>query len=224
MTTSASNELATLIHAVETADSKVGLVMAVRALATAKDARAIPTLIQVLGYNNPGAALAAVDGLVALGDQSVPMLLAQIDDYNYGARAWAIRALAMVGDPRALPVLLDTTRNDFALSVRRAAARGIGCMNWSKLSQADRDAAQAEVLETLLHTSTTDSEWVVRYAAVVGLQALAKALTPSGGGSCEQILVNLNTIATQDATPTVQARARLACEELSHTMSSASEL
>jgi phycocyanobilin lyase beta subunit len=222
MTTSDSDELTRLIHAVETADSKAGIVMAVRALAAAKANQAIPTLIQVLGYNNPGAALAAVDGLVALGDQAVPTLLTQIDGYNYGARAWAIRALAMIGDPRALPILLDTTRNDFALSVRRAAARGIGCVDWSKLSQPDRNAAQTQVLKTLLHTSTKDSEWVVRYAAIVGLHALAKALDPSAREQQEQILAHLHAIATEDATPTVQARAHLACEELRHTISSVS--
>ena len=65
--------------------------MAVRELAAATDPDAIPTLIKVLAYNNPGAAVAAVDGLVALGSTAVPTLLELIDGYNYGARAWAIR-------------------------------------------------------------------------------------------------------------------------------------
>lgn len=79
-----ANNLATLIQAVETADSKAGIVMAVRELAAAKDPEAIPTLIKVLGYNNPGAAVAAVDGLVALSSTAVPTLLELIDGYNYG--------------------------------------------------------------------------------------------------------------------------------------------
>jgi phycocyanobilin lyase beta subunit len=83
-----------LIQAVAAADSAGALIEAVRSLAAARSSAAITTLITVLGFNNPGAAVAAVDGLV------------------YGARAWAIRALAMIGDPRALEVLLDTARGE----------------------------------------------------------------------------------------------------------------
>ena len=42
----------------------------------------------------PGAALAAVDGLIAIGPEAVPPLLGTLDARNYGARAWAVRALA----------------------------------------------------------------------------------------------------------------------------------
>ena len=93
--------ISALIQAVEVADSAGGLVQAVRSLAMSKSPQAIETLIEVLGYNNPGAAVAAVDGLAAIGRDAVPALLAQLDGYNYGARAWAIRALSIIGDPRA---------------------------------------------------------------------------------------------------------------------------
>ncbi|HLO48947.1 MAG TPA: HEAT repeat domain-containing protein, partial [Kamptonema sp.] len=82
-----------LIRAVETADSAAGLLNAVKALAETNSESAIPTLIAVLGYNNPGAAVAAVDGLIQIGEPAVLPLLEQLDGYNYGARAWAIRAL-----------------------------------------------------------------------------------------------------------------------------------
>ena len=48
-----------LIRAVEQADSSEGLLNAVKALAAAGSQEAIPTLITVLGYNNPGAAVSA---------------------------------------------------------------------------------------------------------------------------------------------------------------------
>jgi len=51
-----------LIQAVEQADSSEGLLNSVKALAAASSKQAIPTLITVLGYNNPGAAVAAVEG------------------------------------------------------------------------------------------------------------------------------------------------------------------
>ena len=201
-----------LIRAIETADSKGAMVGAVNSLATARDIDAIPTLITVLGYNNPGAAVAAVDGLVALGREAVPALLEQIDGYNYGARAWAIRALALIGDPRALPVLLETAKGDFALSVRRAAARGLGSIDWSRLPVDQVASRQADVLEVLVQAAV-DPEWVVRYAAVAGIQSLATALVDPAQQT-PAILAILHQACQHDDTPAVQARAHLALEVL----------
>jgi phycocyanobilin lyase subunit beta len=204
--------LAKLIQAVETADSKAAIVAAVRALAAAKQAEAIPTLITVLGYNNPGAAVAAVDGLVVLGAEAVPALLTELDGYNYGARAWAIRALSLIGDPRALSVLLDTAAGDFALSVRRAAMRGIGNLDWSILPAEQVAPAQAQVLQVLMQ-AMTDPEWVVRYAAVASLQALA--LSETGRLSHHPAIANhLQRVLAEDETPAVQARAQMALTAL----------
>ncbi len=204
--------VADLIRAVDAADSKGAMVVAVRTLVAAQDVAAIPTLVTVLGYNNPGAAVAAVDGLVALGSDAVPALLEQLDGYNYGARAWAIRALALIGDPRALPVLVETAKGDFALSVRRAAARGLGAIDWSLLPVDQVISRQADVLEVLVQ-ATADTEWVVRYAAVAGLQNLAPALV-APAQQTPVILAVLNQVCQQDDTPAVQARAHLAVEVL----------
>lgn len=204
--------LAELIHAIETADSKTAMVMAVTNLVATRDVATIPTLITVLGYNNPGAAVAAVDGLVALGRAAVPDLLKEIDGYNYGARAWAIRALALIGDPRALPVLLETAKGDFALSVRRAAARGLGTIDWSLLPSDQAAIAQGSVV-TVLTEATTDPEWVVRYAAVAGLQTLMTTLVEPQAYKT-LIFTFLNQVLQQDDTPAVQARACLALDTL----------
>jgi phycocyanobilin lyase beta subunit len=158
-----------LIQAVEKADTSEGLLDAVKALAATRHEAAIPTLIDVLKYNNPGAAVAAVDGLIEIGESAVASILEQVDGYNYGARAWATRALAGIGDPRALAVLLDAALNDFSLSVRRAAAKGLGGINWSKMPVSSVKPAQQEVLNALLKVSQ-DPEWIVRYAAIVGLE------------------------------------------------------
>jgi phycocyanobilin lyase beta subunit len=165
----------TLIIAVEKADSANGLLTAVENLAAAKNEAAIPTLIDVLRYNNPGASVAAVDGLIALGQVAVPHLLAHLDGYNYGARAWATRALAGIGDVRGLDLLLDAAVNDFSFSVRRGAARGLGNIIWSDLEESWVFEAQKAVFAALEKLSRTDPEWVVRYAAIVGLQGLGTA-------------------------------------------------
>ena len=88
-----------LIEAVNQADSADLLLKTVEDLAEAKNRAAIPTLVEVLGFNNPGAAVAAVDGLIQIGEPVVPYLLDNLDGYNYGARAWATRVFAGIGDP-----------------------------------------------------------------------------------------------------------------------------
>jgi len=165
-----------LIQAVEQADSEARLVESVRELAAIHSEEAVSTLIAVLGYNNPQAALTAVKGLIELGESAVMPLLEQLDDYNYGARAYSFRALAAIADPRALDVLVAAAATDFAPSVRRAAAKGLGNLHWHKLTQQQVKDAQAQALHTLLQVSQ-DSDWAIRYAAIVGLQALAEGAT-----------------------------------------------
>jgi phycocyanobilin lyase beta subunit len=202
-----------LIRAVEEADSSAKLLDAVQQLAAARLEAAIPTLIAALGYNNPGAAVAAVDGLVQIGEASVLPLLQLIDSYNYGARAWAIRALAGIGDPRALNTLLDAAKNDFALSVRRAAARGLGTVRWSELPSEQVQTAQAQAVEALMLVSQ-DPEWIVRYSAVVGLQALAIAVSVTQPDLVLQILAQLARIVETDPELAVRTRVRLAQQQL----------
>lgn len=161
-----------LIDAVKNADSPTRLVTAVQALAAAKDEAGISTLIAVLGYNNPKAAVAAVQGLIALGGAAVQPLIEQLDEYNYGARAYAIRAIAAIADPRALDLLITSAAYDFAPSVRRAACKGLGNLDWSQLDVHECQSAQGLAATTLLSVSQ-DPDWSIRYAAIVGLQALA---------------------------------------------------
>lgn len=193
-----------LIRAVEQADSPTRLVAAVRTLAAAKDQAGISTLIAVLGYNNPVAAVVAVEGLTQLGGSAVQPLMEQLDEYNYGARAYAIRALAAIADPRALDVLITAAATDFAPSVRRAAAKGLGTLRWNTLSAHERQSAQAKALQTLLLISQ-DPDWSIRYAAVVGLQALST--TPD---LSQQIQAEFEQMQETDADLAVRARVQLA--------------
>jgi phycocyanobilin lyase beta subunit len=165
----------TLIIAVKKADSANQLLTAVENLAAAKSEAAIPTLTDVLRYNNPGASVAAVDGLIAIGKAAVPYLLANLDGYNYGARAWATRALAGIGDVRGLDLLLEAAVSDFSFSVRRGAARGLGNIIWSDLEKSRVYEAQNAVFAALEKLLQGDPEWVVRYAAIVGLEGLGTA-------------------------------------------------
>ncbi|RAM48239.1 MAG: HEAT repeat domain-containing protein [Hapalosiphonaceae cyanobacterium JJU2] len=197
-----------LIRAVTEADSPARIVAAVQELAAAKDEAAIETLIAVFGYNNPTAAVTAVAGLTQLGDIAVPQLLAQIDDYNYGARAYSIRTLAAIADPRALDILLTSAATDFAPSVRRAAAKGLGSLRFQKLDIPERQAAQAKALETLLFICQ-DADWSIRYAAIVGLQALAKIPELQ-----QPIQETFAEILATDAENAIRARVQLAQKQM----------
>lgn len=198
-----------LIQAVEKADSARNLVESVQALAAQQSEEAIPTLIAVLGYNNPGAALAAVEGLVKLGAPAVVPLLEQLDEYNYGARAYSIRALAAIADPRALDVLVTAAATDFAPSVRRAAAKGLGNLDWHQLKPEQAKEAQIKALDTLTQVSQ-DADWANRYAAVVGLQTLAA----QAAQTLEPIQTRLEQMLSSETEKAVLARVLLAKQQL----------
>lgn len=200
----------TLIIAVEKADSANGLLTAVENLAAAKSEAAIPTLTDVLRYNNPGASVAAVDGLIAIGKAAVPYLLANLDGYNYGARAWATRALAGIGDVRGLDLLLEAAVSDFSFSVRRGAARGLGNIIWSDLEESRVSEAQKAVFNALEKLLQGDPEWVVRYAAIVGLEGLGIAAAAFRGAIREL----LGQIGETEPEIVVRLRADQALEHL----------
>ena len=217
--------VSSLIEAVEQADTAAALLVATTRLAShlaggnPPAPAAIAALVQVLGFNNPGAAVAAVDGLIACGENAVAPLLDNLDAHNYGARAWAVRALAGIGDVRGLELLEQALGGDIGPSVRRAAARGLGQLR----SGAMPDQERREVLEralTALEAAAGDGEWVVRYAVVVGLESLIHDLAPESGGSDgelrERALQTLTQLSQPDEDTTVvrlranQALGRLA--------------
>ena len=200
-----------LVEAVQRADSAVGLLQATQALAAAAHPDGAACLVEVLGFNNPGAAVAAVDGLIAIGEPAVDTILTNIDGYNYGARAWAVRALAGIGDVRGLEVLEDALGKDIGPSVRRAAARGLGQLRLESLAVPQRVEAAERCLNALVE-GCRDGEWVVRYAVVVGLESLAPAL-PAAQQRLQEALIGLRRNPAEEA-PVVQLRAALALQRL----------
>lgn len=198
-----------LIQAVEQASEPAQLLAAVKALVAVKDRAAISTLIAVLGYNNPAAAIIAIDGLIELGTDSVQPLMEQLDEYNYGARAYSIRALASIADPRALELFIELATTDFAPSVRRGAAIGLGTLHWQQLPPEQVYVAQQRAMQTLLSISS-DADWSIRYAAIVGLQTLAKIPKLAG-----QIKSHFDVLIQNDADPGVRSRITWAQQVLS---------
>ncbi|BAQ63800.1 HEAT repeat domain-containing protein [Geminocystis sp. NIES-3709] len=224
------NPVNQLIEAVEKADSAPKLLDAVTELANSQSKEAIPTLIKVLGYNNPGAAVAATEGLISIGESVIEPLLTSLDNYNYGARAWAVRVFAGIGDIRALDLLIKAAINDFSLSVRRAAAKGLGSLQWHQLSPEKLISTQVQILDTLL-TTINDGEWVVRYASIVSLENLYLAIDSNFSNAqiidnnqvndinlsenlLNQITAKLTEIMKEDGEIAIQSRAKLALKKI----------
>ncbi len=208
-----SKTIEELIDAVNKADSADKLLETVEDLAEVRSPEAIPTLIEVLGFNNPGAAVAAVEGLIDIGEPSVPYILNNLDDYNYGARAWAIRVFAGVGDPQALDLLIKAATSDFSLSVRRAATRGLGFIKWSMLPDGEITPNQEKVFETLAFV-TQDGEWVVRYASIVALEQLGLTMIANNNDLITKLESVLKNLFDRDSEIAIQARIQLALSNL----------
>ena len=199
-----------LVAAVEAAQTADDLTDAVEALAAAAHPDAVPCLIEVLGFNNPGAAVAAVDGLVAIGEPAVAAILRNLDDYNYGARAWGVRALAGIGDLRGLETLERALAQDIGPSVRRAAARGMGQLDPVGLGTGERQALAGRVLPQL-EAARADGEWIVRFAVAVGLEGMARWWRPDPSQR-QRLLTALAALADseRETVPVVRLRAVLA--------------
>ncbi|MCS5692377.1 HEAT repeat domain-containing protein [Cyanobium sp. FGCU-6] len=207
----------TLIEAVQRASTSQELLAAAQALAAAAapdmEPEAVSCLVDLLGYNNPGAAVAAVDGLIAIGPAAVAPLLEGLDEHNYGARAWAVRALAGIGDVRGLALLESALGNDIGPSVRRAAARGLGQLRCESLPPGEQEAIRQRALAAL-ERSLADGEWVVRYAVAVALEGLALPL--AGASLHARIRTALERLAdpASEDTPVVRQRGQLALQRL----------
>jgi HEAT repeat protein len=76
---------------------------------------AIPQLISALDAEDRLLSRLAGDALIAIGEDAVPALIAVMDDSPHSARLEAARALAAIGDTRAVPVLIKVLDQDSAI-------------------------------------------------------------------------------------------------------------
>ena len=83
------------------------------------------------------------------------------------------------------------------------------------MEKAERRNAQVKARDTLLRIVDADPEWVVRYAAVTGLQGVAVAADHEGyGGLIAPIAACLRNLVVSDDALVVQARADWAIAQL----------
>jgi phycocyanobilin lyase beta subunit len=170
-------------------------------------AQAIDCCIDLLKANNPAAALQALRGLIGCGSAAVEPLLNSLDERNYGARAWTVRALSAIQDPRGLEVLQRAVANDIGPSVRQAAAYGLGRLQ-------GHDENLLRPCMNSLELACSDSEWSVRYAAVAALEQRLQQGLPSDLAPQARALLRHRSQQEMDDTLVVRLRALLALERL----------
>lgn len=106
--------VAQLATQLEQATSEAELLGVVRALGSLGQVEGIPLLIRAFGFNRPAVGEAALEEVLRFGEAAVQPLLANIDGFDYGARAYSVRALARIGHGDAYPFLVEAIVADFA--------------------------------------------------------------------------------------------------------------
>jgi phycocyanobilin lyase beta subunit len=198
------------ILALDSATTTPELVAATQTICGLKDLEAAPTLIKVLGFNNPAVGAVATQGLIALGRDVVPILVVNLDVGNYGARAWVIRAIATLRDPRGLDLLEHALNADIAPSVRRSATRGLAEM---ELEGPNHSVNFSRCCKALFK-AVTDDEWIVRYAAAFGLEQRFFHNSTNTGLRTQAITHLKQLSSTSEAVKVVKQRAKLALQRL----------
>lgn len=88
------------------------------------DAAAQAALVELLDDSDGLCADLAVDALTALGGEAVPALIETLAGGSARARLGAARALAEIGDPRAIPALFSVLDDESAL-IEHWASQGL---------------------------------------------------------------------------------------------------
>ena len=169
--------------------------------------QAISCCIDLLKANNPAAALHALRGLIDCGAAAVEPLLNSLDERDYGSKAWTVRALSALQDPRGLSVLQRAVANDIGPSVRQAAAYGLGRL------QGNDESLLRQCLNSL-ELACSDSEWSVRYAGVAALEQRLQQSLPTELDNRARALLQQRSRQDLDDTLVVRLRALLALERL----------
>jgi phycocyanobilin lyase subunit beta len=154
-------DLSALTQKVQTAQNEEELRVAIEQLIATRSSEAIPVLIRSLRCTNSAICDLIVEGLVSYGEQAVPVIIQNLDDHDYAARYQEIRALVQLAHPDSFDTFVWGLTEDFAPSVRRASAKGLGVL---------RDPRAIPILLSAVE----DSDWAVRYAVVIGLASFVQ--------------------------------------------------
>lgn len=162
------SNLSTLIRNVQQgADTPSDLIETSRILAEASTdyPSLLPVLVDMLGFNNPVVASICVSTLSNAGTPAVPYLLSGVAAFNYAVNAYALRALAGIGDAGTKDVCIACAKSGPIPGVRRAACKALSALRF----QVGEDAKEA--FNLLISLVENEKDWGVRYAAIVGIES-----------------------------------------------------
>lgn len=147
-------------------DSPTELIFAAEQLASAvpENPQILPVLVDMLGFNNPVAANIAIDALASAGTESLPSLLRGVAAFNYSVNAYALRAIAKIGDPSVADVCIACAEKGPIPNVRRAACRALSALMYASSAEAEK------AYTVLVQLADVEPDWGVRYAAIVALE------------------------------------------------------
>lgn len=145
----------------------------INSLRLVSEEEAIPLLINLLQHHHPEVLLAVGNRLIERGSEGVDLLIKEFDLCgNQTTQAQIIRILAIIGDDRALDLLIETigvaVANHCQGNVRRVAARGLGKMVAVSLDEIKMKKAVDKLIWALLNPE----DWALRYAAAISLQEI----------------------------------------------------
>ena len=214
--------LLTIIRDVKNEDEDVRGA-ALRALGRIRDERAIPFLIEALGYPDTWLPPRIGEILVSIGEPSIPYLGRELrHNHSEHVRMWAAEILGWLHATLTAPALIDAL-SDISPEVRAKAAGALGKIKEDravyrllellvsdpapfvrvKASQALGIIGHPAVIDYLINT-LKDPEWWVRVRAVEALEKLGEkavaALLP----------------ALEDEDPEVRKRAAMALERIGY--------
>jgi phycocyanobilin lyase subunit beta len=154
-------DFSALTQKVETAQNEEELRVAIEQLIATRSSEVIPVLIRSLRCTNSAICDVIVEGLVSYGEPAVPVIIKNLDDHDYAARYQGIRALVQLAHPDSFDTFVWGLTEDFAPSVRRASAKGLGVL---------QDPRAIPVLLSMIN----DPDWAVRYAVVIALESFVQ--------------------------------------------------
>ena len=164
---------------------------ALRAVGRMRDARAVPFLIEALGYPETWLPPRIGEILVSIGEPAIPWLQAELkESHSEHVRMWVAEILGWLNAASAAPVLMEAL-SDINPEVRARAAAALGRIRDDravhrllellisdpvpfvrvKVSQALGTIGHPAVIDYLI-TTLKDPEWWVRMRAVEALEKL----------------------------------------------------
>ncbi|KAK4528409.1 hypothetical protein GAYE_SCF56G6351 [Galdieria yellowstonensis] len=184
------------------------LIETTKKLASYKDERILPVLVDVLGFNNPIAAKIALEAIVNFGVASKKLLVKATGAFNYAVNAYALKALGLLGFPDTFEICSHHALHGTVPNVRRAAIIAMGRLHYE-------ETELPSVWESLSSFLSPKTDWSIRYTAIVSLESLLLRYELQAHNR-KAFIDKIGEIAKSDDDLLVRCRAELALRRVTY--------